>query len=112
MDRRRFEAAHLMYACLQMVDRYPDAISSHLKFESDVNDTLNEITPALFRHFESRYAGMFLTNMYVLLIMACASVFPSVSLIKEYIHVVPYRRKLLLVQNFTESRVNPPPPPE
>ena len=64
MDRRRFEAAHLKYACLQMAARYPDAISSaHVKVETCVTDTLNEITPPLFGCFETRYAGMLSTQL-------------------------------------------------
>ena len=50
MDRQRFEAAHLKYACLKMAMQYPDAIpSARVKVESCIFDTLNEITPALFQ---------------------------------------------------------------
>ena len=62
MDRRRFEAAHLKYACLQMINRYPNTPSSALggiRFEIDVMDTLTEMTPVLFQSFESRYAGLY-----------------------------------------------------
>lgn len=58
MDRQRFEAAHLKYACLRVVAQYPEAISlKSVKFKSDVSVTLYEITPALFSCFEARYAG-------------------------------------------------------
>ena len=58
MDRRRFEAAHLKYASLKMVSWYPDTTSYNcVKFEGDVTDTLNEITPPLFSSFEANYAG-------------------------------------------------------
>ena len=37
MDRRRFEAAHLKYACLQVAAQYPEAITlKSIKFEGDV----------------------------------------------------------------------------
>lgn len=66
MDRRRFEAAHLKYACLQMASRYPNAISiSHVKVEGDVTDTLREITPSLFHCFETRYAGW---SVYIIIV--------------------------------------------
>lgn len=59
MDRRRFEAAHLKYACLQMAAQYPDAISlSSVRVEGDVTNTLSELTPSLFCCFEARYAGL------------------------------------------------------
>lgn len=59
MDRRRFEAAHLKYACLQVVARYPEKISlSSVKFDGDATETLNEITPILFDCFEAKYAGL------------------------------------------------------
>ena len=47
MDRRRFEAAHLKYACLQTAICYPEVLSSEskLSFKADIMDTLNEITP-------------------------------------------------------------------
>ena len=58
MDRRRFAAAHLKYASLQMANWYSESITySSIKFEGDVTDTLNEITPALFLGFEKKYAG-------------------------------------------------------
>lgn len=61
MDRRRFEAAHLKYASLQMATWYPEATSyNQITFEGDVKDTLNEIMPALCS-FEARYAGLYNT---------------------------------------------------
>ena len=63
MDRRRFEAAHLKYASLQMAARYPAVFSStSIKVESCISDTLKEITPALFKAFETRYAGLVLPS--------------------------------------------------
>lgn len=60
MDRRRLEAAHLKYACLQIIAQYPESISlKSVKFEGDAIETLCEITPALFTCFEARYAGMY-----------------------------------------------------
>lgn len=58
MDRRRFEAAHLKYASLQMASWYPQTnIHGSIKFEGDVLESLYEITPALFDSFETKYAG-------------------------------------------------------
>lgn len=68
MDRRRFEAAYLKYACLQMASHYPEAFSCEsrcLSFKADIMETLNEITPPLFQCFETTYAGM-LTCLTVL----------------------------------------------
>ena len=63
MDRRRFEAAHLKYACLKMAAQYPMAINiSYIGVEADISDPLNKITPILFQCFESKYAGMFILN--------------------------------------------------
>ena len=60
MDRRRFQTAHLKYACLQMVARYPDDININcVRVDGDTTETLNGITPTLFRCFEARYAGWF-----------------------------------------------------
>ena len=60
MDRRRFESAHLKYACLQMAAQYPEAINtSCVGVEGDVTHTLNNITPILFSCFEARYAGRY-----------------------------------------------------
>jgi hypothetical protein len=62
MDRRRFEAAHLKYACLQMLNWYPNTNSSTpqgLRFETDTMDTLSEVTPGLFQSFERLYAGLY-----------------------------------------------------
>ena len=59
IDRRRFEAAHLKYACLQMAVRYPDAITTNsILVEGDVTRTINEITPPVFKQFEAKYSGM------------------------------------------------------
>ena len=58
MDRHRFEAAHLKYASLRMASWYPEAIrGGNIKFEGDAMDTLDEITPALFDCFKTKYAG-------------------------------------------------------
>lgn len=57
LDRRRFEAAHLKYACLQTATWYPDAISYKLiVVEGEIGDSLNKITPILFNRFEKEYA--------------------------------------------------------
>ena len=40
MDRRRFEAGHLKYACLKMAAQYPEAFtSSDVKVDCCVFDT-------------------------------------------------------------------------
>ena len=57
MDRRRFEAAHMKYACLCMAAQYPEA-KIRVTVESCVMDTLHKITPALFCSFEAKYAGI------------------------------------------------------
>lgn len=65
LDRRRFEAAHLKYACLKLASQYPEAVSfSSIKVETDVQDSLSTITPALFSSFEARYAGWLLITCY------------------------------------------------
>ena len=62
MDRRRFEAAHLKFACLQMATWYPEAISfDSVKFEGDLTATLDKVTPSLFCAFEAKYAGSYLS---------------------------------------------------
>ena len=59
MDRRRFEEAHLKYACLRLAGQYPEAINEeHVTLQADVKDTLEKVTPALFRAFETRYGGL------------------------------------------------------
>ena len=79
MDRRRFQAAHLKYACIQMTARYPDAITSRsIAIETD---TLDTITPALFGKFEARYAGL-----------------------SSYMIVSDYNRPLLLICHFLWGR--------
>ena len=61
MDRRRFEVAHLKYACLRVAAEYPDSISVKvIKFEGDAMQTLCKIAPIFFSCFEARYAGMHL----------------------------------------------------
>lgn len=58
LDRRRFETAHLKYACLQLASRYPEAIRPDaIAVEADITTTLKEITPPLFHMFEAKYAG-------------------------------------------------------
>ena len=58
LDRRRFETAHLKYACLQLASRYPEAIRSEgVAVEADMANTLKDITPPLFQMFEAKYAG-------------------------------------------------------
>ena len=56
MDRRRLEAAHIKYACLKMVGFYPEGFKD-FKFEGDITDTLDKITPLLFKFFEQTYSG-------------------------------------------------------
>lgn len=61
MDRRRFEVAHLKYACLRVAAQYPDAISLRfIKFKGDAMETLCEIAPIFFSCFEAKYAGIHL----------------------------------------------------
>lgn len=58
MDRRRFESAHLKYACLQMAAKYPEAFSTkYIRVDCCVSHTFDEITPLLFKCFETQYAG-------------------------------------------------------
>ena len=56
LDRRRLEAAHIKYACLQVVNTYPTAFKN-FEFKDDIMDTLNQVTPVFFQCFEARYAG-------------------------------------------------------
>ena len=57
LDRRRLEAAHFKYAILTVVSWYPDQIDSEIRFSSDLQDTLLQITP-LFQHaFHKKYSG-------------------------------------------------------
>ena len=59
MDRRRFEAAHLKYACLRVVSLYPKFLSlDAICFDGDTNTTVEVITPLLFCGFEAKYAGL------------------------------------------------------
>ena len=59
MDRRRFEAAHLKYACLRVVNLYPKFLSlDAICFDGDINTTIEVITPLLFCGFEAKYAGL------------------------------------------------------
>jgi hypothetical protein len=61
MDRRRFEAAHLKYAVMQLAASYPDVIPfGSLTIHCDIEDTLAFITPLLYDAFKTRYAGMYL----------------------------------------------------
>ena len=63
MDRRRFEAAHLKYACLSLAEQYPEAVNfSSVQVEADIKHMLNTITPALFKSFEARYSGWLFTS--------------------------------------------------
>ena len=72
MDRQRFEAAHLKYACLKMAAQYPMAINiSYIGVEADISNSLNKITPILFQCFESKYAGMFILNEVMSKIVRC-----------------------------------------
>lgn len=59
MDRRRFEAAPLKYACLRVVNLYPKFLSlDAICFDGDINTTMEVITPLLFCGFEAKYAGL------------------------------------------------------
>lgn len=59
MDRRRFEAAHLKYAAIQLAMSYPEAIPpGSFTIKCDVADTLEQITPSLYDAFKARYAGI------------------------------------------------------
>lgn len=72
MDRRRFEAAHMKYACLRMAAEYSEVILP--KYVTVESCALHKITPALFSSFEARYAGMYTRNTYptaVFIIKAC-----------------------------------------
>ena len=63
MDRRRFEAAHIKYACLQLSAKYPEAVSgSSVPVESDTDNMLQKLTPALFKFFEATYAGIYISG--------------------------------------------------
>ena len=56
MDRRRLEAAHIKYACLKMVGFYPEEFKD-FTFEGDISNTLDQVTPLLFKLFERTYSG-------------------------------------------------------
>ena len=59
LDRRRFEAAHLKYAALQLVVRYPEAFCQEgVTVEVEVKDMFENITPALYNAFQAKYAGL------------------------------------------------------
>ena len=59
MDRRRLESAHIKYATLQLIAKYPAGIDKFsYGFGVDVNSKLIEITPALFHSFEKKYSGI------------------------------------------------------
>ena len=58
LDRRRFEDAHLKYACLNLVSRYPLAFTfESVEVEADLMSTIEKMTPLLFKTFEAKYAG-------------------------------------------------------
>lgn len=67
LDRRRFEAAHLRYALLQVASRYPLIVPSPLGMTTDVADILHQVTPAYYEAFTQRYSGM---HMYHTLLSA------------------------------------------
>lgn len=58
LDRRRFEAAHLRYAILQVTSRYPLIVPGPIGIITDVADVLRQVTPAYYEAFTQRYAGM------------------------------------------------------
>ena len=47
LDIRRFEAGHIKYACLKVLNAYPTAFKN-FRFEDDIMDTLNQVTPVFF----------------------------------------------------------------
>lgn len=59
LDRRRLEAAHIMYAVLRVISWYPVSFGAHLKeFKpAHFDNILKEITPIFHKCFSREYAG-------------------------------------------------------
>ena len=70
LDRRRLEAAHLKYAVLTTMARYPD-ICNHkgLTISTSLSDTIEDTAPMFYKEFMSKYAGTWLPVS--LLVYAC-----------------------------------------
>ena len=63
LDRRRFEAAHLRYAVLQVAAFYSELLLTQGLFVyPDVEKTLSIITPALYSAFQARFSGKHFNN--------------------------------------------------
>ena len=58
LDRRRLEAAHLKYAVLMIMARYPD-ISKHKcpTISISLSEAIENATPMFYKEFMSKYAG-------------------------------------------------------
>ena len=66
LDRRRLEAAHLKYAALQTAAHYSDYFAtSDMVFYTDVQETLEKITPTFYSAFQAHYSGNILQNRYL-----------------------------------------------
>lgn len=58
MDRRRFETAHLKYAVLKVVTRYPNTFQDSRTINTTLSETIDHVTPQYYNAFTSRYSGM------------------------------------------------------
>lgn len=58
LDRRRFESAHLRYAILREAASYSEQLSiKDLLIFSDIEKTLQIVTPILYNAFQARFSG-------------------------------------------------------
>lgn len=56
VDRRRLEEAHLRYCILDVYKRYPAAFP-HGLISTNLQQTLDDITPTYYEAFTQKYAG-------------------------------------------------------
>ena len=56
MDRRRLEEAHLLFCILNVYKQYPKAFPCGV-VSSDLQQTLDDVSPAYYEAFTKKYAG-------------------------------------------------------
>lgn len=61
LDRRRLEAAHLKYAALKVMKRYPEVFKQH-KINIKLTETLESITKDFYTAFTLKYSGKHCNN--------------------------------------------------
>ena len=61
LDRRRLEEAHMRFCILDVFKRYPQAFPTWT-ITSDLQQTLDDITPLYYDAFAARYAGQLTTG--------------------------------------------------